>query len=161
MQLAAVHGAAKAQYERRAADLEARCARLVEDNRALEVRRSRDVEGYLNDISLLRKQLSAIDRKLLQMRLVERLDDDERLDRLLDQLESKVGHGLGSEEGEERDGEGHRGLGPAGRPGSAGVGSVGGGSVKSAMSHQLRAARGKLASLEEELQRKKAALRRR
>jgi coiled-coil domain-containing protein 77 len=143
VQLAAVHQAAKGQYEGRACELEARCARLAESCAALELRRARDAEGGLADVSALRKQLSAIDRRLLQMRLMERLEDDERLDRLLDQLGGK---------GAARGG----GVGPPARPGSSG-----GGSVKSAMSGQLAAARGRLAELEEELQRKQAGAGRR
>ncbi len=101
------------------------------------------------DISALRKQLAAIDRRLLQMRLVERLEDDERLDRLLDQLESRApGGGGGGGSGDARGGGPGR-LPPA-RPGSSG-----GGSVKSAMSGQLAAARGRLAELEEELARRR------
>ena len=39
----------------------------------LEVRRALDAEGWLSDVTILRKQLQAVDRKLHQMRLVDRL----------------------------------------------------------------------------------------
>jgi hypothetical protein len=147
VQLAAVHSAAKAQYEGRAAELEARAARLAAANAALELRRARDAEGCAADISALRKQLAAIDRRLLQMRLVERLEDNERLDRLLDQLEGKAAAAEGGAGG----GGGGGGAGRLpGRPGSSG-----GGSVKSAMSGQLAAARGRLAELEGEMARRR------
>jgi hypothetical protein len=50
-----------------------------------------DAEGFTSDVSLLRKQLSAVDRKLHQMRLQSRLEDDERLHGLLQKLERKGG----------------------------------------------------------------------
>jgi len=49
-----------------------------------------DVEGFVNEISLLRKKLSVVDRRLHQMRLIERLGDDDRLDRMLQDLENKI-----------------------------------------------------------------------
>ncbi len=39
----------------------------------LEVRRALDAEGWLSDVTILRKQLAAVDRKLHQMRLMDRL----------------------------------------------------------------------------------------
>lgn len=47
-------------------------------------------EGFVNEISLLRKKLEVIDRRLHQMRLVERLGEDDRLDRMLQSLENKM-----------------------------------------------------------------------
>ena len=44
-----------------------------EQVRQLEVRRALDAEGWLNDVTILRKQLAAVDRKLHQMRLMDRL----------------------------------------------------------------------------------------
>lgn len=39
----------------------------------LEIRRALDAEGWLSDVTILRKQLAAVDRKLHQMRLADRL----------------------------------------------------------------------------------------
>ena len=39
----------------------------------LEIRRALDAEGWLSDVTILRKQLAAVDRKLHQMRLMDRL----------------------------------------------------------------------------------------
>lgn len=47
-------------------------ARLTENNRQLELRRAQDNEGWVADVTFLRRALTAVDRKLLQMRLVER-----------------------------------------------------------------------------------------
>eukprot|EP00775_Hariotina_reticulata_P012249 gene12249-12386_t len=85
--LASLHTATKAAADKRIADLEARVTKLLEANRQLELRRQLDVDGWTADVTSLRKTLAAVDRKLLQMRLIERLEDDERLDALLDQLE--------------------------------------------------------------------------
>jgi hypothetical protein len=46
--------------------------RLAEANRQLEIRRQLDADGWQSDITLLRKSLAAVDRKLLQMRLIDR-----------------------------------------------------------------------------------------
>lgn len=46
--------------------------RLSEANRSLEQRRQLDCDGWQADITLLRKSLAAVDRKLLQMRLIDR-----------------------------------------------------------------------------------------
>ena len=59
-------------------------------NKKLETRRSQDVEGFVNDVSLLRKKVSVIDRRLHQMRLIERLGEDDRLDRMLQDLENRM-----------------------------------------------------------------------
>ena len=48
-----------------------------------------DIEGFTSDVTTLRRLLSAVDRRLHQTRLVQRLDDDERLDMLLEQLEQR------------------------------------------------------------------------
>lgn len=56
----------------------------------LEHRRALDLEGFTADITHLRKSVVAVDRKLHQMRLVHRLEDDERLDALLDDLERRA-----------------------------------------------------------------------
>jgi coiled-coil domain-containing protein 77 len=40
--------------------------------RQLELRRQLDVDGWAADVTSLRKTLAAVDRKLLQMRLIDR-----------------------------------------------------------------------------------------
>ncbi|KAK9865785.1 hypothetical protein WJX84_006592 [Apatococcus fuscideae] len=60
--------------------------RAQEAVRQLEIRRALDQEGWDSDVTLLRRQMSAVDRKMHQMRLVGRLDDDERLDAILRKL---------------------------------------------------------------------------
>lgn len=47
-------------------------AKLASTNKALEGRRAMDMEGFAADLSALRKMLTAVDRKLHEMRLVER-----------------------------------------------------------------------------------------
>lgn len=44
-----------------------------EQVKLLETRRALDAEGWLSDVTILRKQLAAVDRKLHQMRLMDRL----------------------------------------------------------------------------------------
>lgn len=44
-----------------------------EQVKQLEIRRALDAEGWLSDVTILRKQLAAVDRKLHQMRLMDRL----------------------------------------------------------------------------------------
>jgi coiled-coil domain-containing protein 77 len=70
--LASLHTSTKAAAEEHIAELEARCTKLKEANRSLEMRRQLDVDGWTADVTLLRKQLAAVDRKLLQMRLIDR-----------------------------------------------------------------------------------------
>ncbi len=53
-------------------DLEGRVSKLTEQNRQLETRRHMDMEGFTADITNLRKMLAATDRKLHEMRLVQR-----------------------------------------------------------------------------------------
>lgn len=71
-------------------ELEERASKLVSKNKQLETRRLLDKEGFVNEIALLRKKLEVIDRRLHQMRLVERLGEDDRLDRMLQNLENKM-----------------------------------------------------------------------
>ena len=44
-----------------------------EQVKQLDIRRALDAEGWLSDVTILRKQLAAVDRKLHQMRLMDRL----------------------------------------------------------------------------------------
>eukprot|EP00210_Caulerpa_lentillifera_P000787 g762.t1 len=80
----------KEDYERRTTELEEKSSRLSAKNKQLETRRSLDKEGFVSEISLLRKKLEVIDRRLHQMRLVERLGEDDRLDKMLQDLENKM-----------------------------------------------------------------------
>ena len=70
--LSSLHASTKAAAEKRILELEARAARLQEANRQLEQRRALEADGWTADVSLLRKQLAAVDRKLTQMRLIDR-----------------------------------------------------------------------------------------
>ncbi|BDA49231.1 Coiled-coil domain-containing protein 77 [Coccomyxa sp. Obi] len=87
--LEAMHRAVTAQLEQRLAHVEARLAKETDRCRQLEHRHLLDVEGWTNDITLLRKALEATDRKLHQMRLSSRLPDDERLDALMGSLDKR------------------------------------------------------------------------
>ena len=71
------------------ADLEEEVKKQKKKQRDLEHRRTMDIEGFTSDVTTLRRLLSAVDRRLHQTRLVQRLDDDERLDMLLEQLEQR------------------------------------------------------------------------
>ncbi|GMH33975.1 hypothetical protein BSKO_01809 [Bryopsis sp. KO-2023] len=88
--LETVHASMKGQYEQRASDLETKVQKLTEKNKQIEYRRALDLEGFTSDISLLRKQLLVLDRKLHQMRLLDRLEGDERLDAILKSLEKRA-----------------------------------------------------------------------
>lgn len=88
--LESMHTAVKSQYEQRVQDLESKWLKTKDKLKQAEYRRVLDAEGFTNDVSLLRKQLAAVDRKLHQMRLLDRLDDDERLHSLLQQLQKKA-----------------------------------------------------------------------
>eukprot|EP01025_Chloroclados_australasicus_P041684 TRINITY_DN4434_c0_g1_i7.p1 TRINITY_DN4434_c0_g1~~TRINITY_DN4434_c0_g1_i7.p1 ORF type:complete len:407 (+),score=37.63 TRINITY_DN4434_c0_g1_i7:49-1269(+) len=63
--------------------LNKRCAEL-------EHRRALDLEGFTNDVTILRKQLAAIDRRLHQMRILDRLEDENKLEELLSFLEKRA-----------------------------------------------------------------------
>eukprot|EP00878_Enallax_costatus_P033337 GHUV01036756.1.p1 GENE.GHUV01036756.1~~GHUV01036756.1.p1 ORF type:complete len:405 (+),score=164.28 GHUV01036756.1:265-1479(+) len=70
--LASLHTSTKTAADKRIAELESRVSRLLEANRQLELRRQLDVDGWAADVTNLRKTLAAVDRKLLQMRLIDR-----------------------------------------------------------------------------------------
>lgn len=53
------------------------CPRCAHVGRQLELRRQLDVDGWTADVTSLRKTLAAVDRKLLQMRLIDRWDEEE------------------------------------------------------------------------------------
>ena len=82
--------AVAAQYERRIGELERENKKARRKMRELERRRAMDLEGFTADVTTLRKLLSAVDRRLHQTRLAQRLDDDERLDALLERLERRA-----------------------------------------------------------------------
>mmetsp|Transcript_37410 Transcript_37410/g.94558 ORF Transcript_37410/g.94558 Transcript_37410/m.94558 type:complete len:217 (+) Transcript_37410:428-1078(+) len=88
--LEGVHSAVKAQYEKRVADLAAKVKALEEKLASVEARRALDMEGFTADVTYLRRSLAAVDRRVQQLKLVHRLDDDERLDALLDELERRA-----------------------------------------------------------------------
>lgn len=88
-QLESMHTSIKVQLEARVSDLESKLSRAKEGWKQAEHRRALDSEGFTNDISLLRKQLAAVDRKLHSMRLKSRLEDDERLEGLLKKVAGK------------------------------------------------------------------------
>lgn len=92
-QLESMHMAVKGELEQRVQELEIKVTKSKEKVKQAEHRRAMDAEGFTNDVSLLRKQLTAVDRKLHQMRLQNRLEDDERLHGLLQKLERKGGAG--------------------------------------------------------------------
>ncbi|MEW5301830.1 MAG: hypothetical protein WDW36_004665 [Sanguina aurantia] len=135
--LSSAHASSSTQYERRVVELEAKTGRLSEANRVLELRRHMDMEGFDSDVSNLRRQLTSVERKLNEMRLVERIRDDDRLDTLLSHLRKKT---------------------PS-SPSPAKEGSDGeGGSVKGQLAVGLRDVRSRVAGLEDRLSaRKKAA----
>lgn len=88
--LGGVHAAVMAQYQSRIGELEAWKAHMTAKYKRLEDRRAMDLEGFNRDVTALRKALGLTERKLHQMRLVLRLDDDDRLDKLLEMLEKKA-----------------------------------------------------------------------
>lgn len=93
-QLESMHLAVKTELEQRGHDLETKLSKTKEKLKQAEQRRALESEGFTNDVSLLRKQLAAVDRKLHQMRLQSRLEDDERLHSLLQKLEKKGAKGV-------------------------------------------------------------------
>ncbi|KAG2433514.1 hypothetical protein HYH02_012632 [Chlamydomonas schloesseri] len=143
--LSSVHTTSAAAYDRRVQELELKVARLAEANKQLELRRALDVEGWAADVSALRKMLTAVDIKLHEMRLVERLEDDDRLDAILHVLRKKAPK--------------------VALPGPAGGGKAGGGhhhsqhqggggevqSVKSALAEGLQDVRHRVRELEQRL----------
>ena len=88
-QLETMHAAVKEQLEARVRDLEGKLGKSKDALRHSEQRRVMDAEGFTHDVSNLRKQLAAVDRKLHAMRLQARLDDDERLEALLRKVDRK------------------------------------------------------------------------
>lgn len=101
-----VYASMKGAYEDRIADLENRNRRLQRANTQLEERRAMDVEGFTATITALRQKLKTVERKQLTMRLEERLDDEDRLDILMNRLgeplpkAGKVVRTIGGKKGE-------------------------------------------------------------
>ena len=87
----AAHGALKMNYEKRISELEASLQKLRKKHKQLEYRRALDLAGFNSDVTQLRKQMSSVDRNLHRMRLIERLEDHQRLDYLLEFLEPPSG----------------------------------------------------------------------
>lgn len=92
----AAHGALKMNYEKRITELESNLQALRKKHKRLEYRRALDLAGFNSDVSNLRKQMSTVDRNLHRMRLIERLEDHQRLDYLLEYLEEPQGKLAGS-----------------------------------------------------------------
>lgn len=88
-QLESMHSAVKAELEQRVEELESKLSRAKEGWKQAEHRRVLDSEGFTSDVTMLRQQLASVDRKLHQMRLQSRLEDDERLDGLLKKVQTK------------------------------------------------------------------------
>ena len=133
----AIHAAVRRQWEQRIAELEGKLARLREAHRALEYRRALDIEGFGADVTLLRKQAAALDRRLTAARLADRLDDGSRLDGLLETLARRASPSPPSAPG-------------ARRPDSAGRLAAGQGSV-SDVARELAGLRAQLAASGERL----------
>eukprot|EP00887_Chlorella_sp_A99_P000203 scaffold13.g203.t1 len=104
--LETVHGLIKADLEGRVDELEQRCARLAEHNHRLQARRGNDMQGWISDVTLLRKQIAAVDRRLRQMRVLERLPDDERRDAILAKHAARAPSAAGGDDGYELSVEG-------------------------------------------------------
>ena len=62
--------ALKKHLERENSDLKSKIAHLRAVNEQLEHRRMMDMEGFAADITMLRKKLRTIERKLLQVRQI-------------------------------------------------------------------------------------------
>lgn len=82
--------AVQENYQQRVQALEAQCAKLQGQARQAEARRLAEAEGFSADITLLRKRIANLERRLLQLRLADRLADDERLDGLLGALDRQI-----------------------------------------------------------------------
>jgi hypothetical protein len=197
-QLSSLHASTKAAADKRIEELEQRTVRLQESNRQLELRRQLAADGWAADVAMLRKQLAAVDRRLTQMRLIDRsvrracrvaiavwlhrhaslscrlagptmalrlpfparLEDDERLDALLDQLQKRAPT-IGSAGQRQRQQQRQRGEARASHSGG-GTGNGGGEdddtgsaaassglqSVKSQLAAELRAVRQQLDELD-------------
>ena len=85
----AAHGALKMNYEKRIAELESNLQKLKKKHKQLEYRRALDLAGFNSDVAQLRKQMTSVDGNLHRMRLIERLEDHQRLDYLLEYMEEK------------------------------------------------------------------------
>ncbi|KAJ9527458.1 hypothetical protein QJQ45_025730 [Haematococcus lacustris] len=124
--LSSMHTHAAASADERVAELEAKISRLTAANKQLEVRRFQDQEGWSADVTSLRKQLTAIDRRLHEMRLADRLDDEDRLEAIIHGLRRRAPEALPAPA------QGHKGQKPrvaSGKPGSKGGGGGGGDDV--------------------------------
>eukprot|EP00899_Mesostigma_viride_P008061 jgi/Mesvir1/17256/Mv07665-RA.1 len=84
------YAAVRVQSGKRIQALVDRVRKQKQQYRELQHRRALDLEGFTNDITLLRKKLAVVDRRLHQMRLMDRLEDDDRLDALIAAMERYV-----------------------------------------------------------------------
>ena len=62
-QLEHMHATVKAQLEERISDLEGKLSKAKASAKQSELRRAREAEGFTSDVSLLRQQLVAVDRR--------------------------------------------------------------------------------------------------
>ncbi|CAG9461345.1 unnamed protein product [Pedinophyceae sp. YPF-701] len=87
-----MHRAIRAQYEKRIKHLEDKVAKLQRKLRETETRRALDVEGFGAAVGTLRRQLLTVGRRVAHATLAERIDDDERLELVLERLAASA-HG--------------------------------------------------------------------
>ncbi len=78
-----VHKLIRGQLESRALEAEQRAERASVQAREVQRRRATEMEGWASDVGQLRKRIAAVDRRLKQMSLEQRLPDDERRDAAL------------------------------------------------------------------------------
>eukprot|EP01026_Neomeris_dumetosa_P029646 TRINITY_DN23995_c0_g1_i4.p1 TRINITY_DN23995_c0_g1~~TRINITY_DN23995_c0_g1_i4.p1 ORF type:complete len:295 (+),score=54.52 TRINITY_DN23995_c0_g1_i4:580-1464(+) len=77
-------------HVQRQQELEGKVQKVNKRCAELEHRRALDLEGFTNDVSMLRKQLAAVNRRLHQMRILDRLEDEDKLEELLGYLERRA-----------------------------------------------------------------------
>ena len=78
-----LHKLIRGQLEARVSEAERQATRAAARARDVQQRRAHEMEGWAADVSQLRKRIAAVDRRLKQMALVQRLPDDERRDAVL------------------------------------------------------------------------------
>jgi hypothetical protein len=89
-----LHKLIRGQLEARACEAERRAARLAARSRQLQQRQAQEMEGWASDVGQLRKRIAAVDRRLKQMNLEQRLPDDERRDAILARHARSVPSGM-------------------------------------------------------------------
>lgn len=61
------------ELQARVIESEDRYSALYEKHQTLKSRRGQDLEGFTNDAAILRKKLAAVEKKLHEMKVVERV----------------------------------------------------------------------------------------